>query len=153
MAVMSADKNVETVGAIVTMTFAAVADTYYQGAIVHALEAGNATCAPVATSSPIGVCLKQQVVATTGDPLEVMVSGIVALPTGLAITDENGLIGYDADTSITDNIADAVMLKGLTLANDDCIIGMLIRVWNSKGYIKLGSMTGARFLAAQDAWV
>jgi len=154
MAAMTADVNVETIGNIVTMTYSAnAADTFYRGACVWIDTGGGAQCTAAAGDVPIGISLKNQVIAAIGDPVEVMIQGIVALPTGLAVTDEGGRIGFDAGT-LTDNVnADAVMLSGLTLADNDVILGKLVRVWNSKGYIQLGSITGGIFIAAQDSFV
>jgi hypothetical protein len=154
MAALSADLNVETVGNIETFTFSAnAADTFYRGAVVWVDTGGGAQATAAAGDVPVGICLKNQVIAAAGDPVEVCIRGLVGLPTALAVTDEGGRIGYDVGTAITDNVADAVMLSGITLADNDVVLGKLLRVWNSKGYIQIGSTTGSIFIAAQDAFV
>ncbi len=154
MALVSADVNVETIGPIASMGFSAnAADTYFRGAIVWIDTGGGAQVGTMGAGDvPLGISLKNQVIATAGDEVEVCIAGLVGLPTALAATDEGGRIGFDAGT-ITDNIADAVMISGLTIADNDVILGRLLRVRNSLGFIQIGSETGGIFIAAQDAFV
>ncbi len=154
MAAMSADVNVETQGNIETFGFSAnAADTFFRGAVVWIDTGGGAQATAAAGDVPVGIILKNQVIASAGDEVEVMIRGLVGLPTSLAVTDEGGRIGFDAGT-LTDNVdADAVMISGLTLADNDVILGRLLRVRNSLGFIQIGSETGGIFIAAQDAFV
>ena len=154
MALVSADVNVETEGSIRLFGFSAnAADTYFRGAIVWVDTGGGVNAGTMATGDfPIGVCLKRQVIATAGDEVEVCIDGVIGLPTALAVTDEGFTLGFDASGTITDNIADAVLLSGLTLADDDTILGRLLRVRSGLGYIHIGQATGMKFNAAQDSF-
>lgn len=156
MAVLSADLNVSTYGHIVEVPVPAAADTFFQGAIVWSdLDAsGYAICAPAAGDRVLGVCLTQQVIATAGDLLNVMVLGVVrfsAAVTDLAATDSGALVAYDA-TTLTDNIADAQDATGLTFADNFSIVGKSLYT-DASTYTTIFVNPGGKFLAAQDVFI
>ncbi len=153
MAARTTNATLITVGAITTMGFSAnAADTYFSGAVVWADTGGGAQVTAAAGDKPIGLCPFNQVIAAAGDEVQVITTGIVGIPQStLTAADELSLIGYDAGT-LNDNFEDAVNLSGLTLADNDAILGKALRYKNGRLFVQLGTNTGLIFLAAQDVF-
>jgi len=153
MAARTANANLITVGAITTMGFSAnAADTFFAGAVVWADTGGGAQVTAAAADSPIGICPFNQVIATAADEVQVIVAGVIGIPQAtLTAADEGRLLGFDAGT-LTDNFEDAVTLSGLTLADNDCVLGKALRYKSGRMFIQIGTNTGGLFLAAQDVF-
>lgn len=148
MALLAADVNISFVGPVTIAPLVAnIADTYFQGSLVSSVAAGNVTCVSATAQSPMGISPKQQVVAA-GGLVEVVVSGLVWMPLGSAITiaDEGDILVYDTSAATTsDNPADTVSGLDITAATGDGIWGRIIRCTSTQMLIEFGSLTGTQW--------
>jgi len=156
--VLAADLNISTFGTPITVQVPAAVDTYYQGAIVwnDVDSSGYATCAPAAGDRILGVSPTQQVISSAGDSIEVIVFGVVkfsAVPNALATTDAGAIIAADVSADgASDNITDMYDITGLTLADNDSILGKCLDT-DGSSYTTILVNPGGKFLAAQDVFI
>lgn len=144
MAALSADINIETVGAIERRSFSANAvDVFYQGAIVYIDTGGGAQCTAAAGDRAVGVCLTRQTIGAIGDLVHVMTHGDIWVPLGtnIAAEDENDILVNDGPTD-TDNFADMVSHDDITLAANDAAIGRILKVEAARMLVRIGTVTG-----------
>lgn len=149
MAAMSENANISVVGgACIVPMVANATDVYYAGAIVYIDDAGGAqVTTTIAADTAAGICPNYQSV-TAGDEVEVLIEGAlwIPTPTGIAAADEGHWLCIDA-TGATDNLDDCDSSEGLTLADNDMIVGKILRVDSSRGTLIYISAThiGLRF--------
>ena len=152
MAALTANVNVSSEGTPKKSSAAAnAADTFFAGAIVWSDTGGGVQVTAAAGDRPVGICSEKQIVSA-GDLVEYYTFGDFWFPAGsITAADELDRIGFDAAT-LTDNIADAVNVTGLTLATNDVVLGKIMRVANSRMLIHIGDLTGDRWDATLGAW-
>ncbi len=158
MAAMTEDANISAVGPVTTISMPAIADTFYQGSLVFNLTAGgNVTNLPVNSGDNqcVGVCLKQQVIATAGDLLEVAVVGLFWLPgsSNHSAGDAIAIAYMDDSATLTDNPADLENNIQVPLVAQDIVVGRLIRITSTQQLlaINIGGITGGGVLATGAA--
>ena len=150
MANLAADINIDTFGPVTEVPFSAnAAATYYRGAIAFVDTAGGVQVGTQGIGDrPIGVVLRQQVIAAIADQVEVCIAGVVAFPVSsqLAAADEGNIVFFDSSGTLTDNIDDAIFdsTDQEAPAANDCIVGKLLRVTSTQMFIQFGSITGQR---------
>lgn len=145
MAALAADVNCSAVGKYSSTQFSANgADTFYRGAIVFCDTGGGLQAVPAAGDRVIGVIPYQQTTTASGDEVEVVVKGQVWLPVGtnIAAADEGELLALDIGSTQSDNPADFVSLGDITPANNDAIVGTILRVTSTEMLIDLDGNKG-----------
>lgn len=156
MAALANDINISTYGtAVITVPLSAnAADTYYRGAVVWTDTGGGCQVTAAAGDRVAGICPYQQVIATAGDPVEVIIFGCVVFPsiTGVAAADEGNNLIFDADGTLSDNIDDADSTEGTTEAANDACVGRIYRVTSSNVYVLIGGMTGSLSVGLAGTW-
>lgn len=158
MAVLAADINVAAVGVprIAGGFSANAADTYFKGSIVWIDTGGGVQVTAAAGDRVLGVSTKNQVIAAVGDPVEVAVDGLFwfySVPSGIAAADEGAFLLFDADGTLSDNIADTDSTEAITEAANDCIVGRLLKVETGRMLVHIGNRTGALYDATAAAFI
>jgi len=135
MAVLSADANVSLVGGNPAKISgpAAIADTYWGGAILVALNVhttGCVSCVPTSGTAEriLGICSKKQIIAAQYDLVEYYVGGIWLIP-AIATIDKTEIGSYlviDKSGTPTDNVADLLGSGDITPASGDAIFGRIV---------------------------
>jgi hypothetical protein len=150
MATLAADAKCSTVGEVTTAEFVADAtDIYYRGSVVYFDLAGGTDATgkvkltAAAGDNCAGISPKYQSV-TAGDPVEVIVAGVVVLPTGSGVTAVDGgdMLVNDGPVTNTDNPADMKALGDITPAANDMLIGRILKSDGTDMWVHIGVGTG-----------
>ena len=137
MAVLARDNNnISMVGGGIKINGPAhQADTFFNGALLFALNigtGGKVSCVPTNTAADrfLGICSKQVTTTAADQPVEYFVGGIWLFPSIASITAVHigSFLMQDLDTggTLTDNVADLLASKTLTLATGDRVIGRIV---------------------------
>jgi len=160
MAALAADVKCSTVGPVTTVDLVADAtDIYYKGSIVYWDYAGGTDATgkvkvtmDAATDRPAGFSPRKQSVSA-GDPVEVIVAGVVVVPTGsgVAAVDGGDILCNDGATN-SDNPADMKAAGDITpAAGTDCAIGRILKSDGTDMWVQLGAgLTGMVY--GTDGW-
>lgn len=153
MASLAADVNVSVLGVPVYGGFSCnAADTFYQGAIVYIDTGGGCQVTWATGDRPLGICTKQQVTTAASEIVEVLIDGYVWLPVGTAIAaaDEGDYLIADVSATPTDNPADMVgygdTVASDVLADNDAVVGRILRVTATQMLVRIGPETGMLFV-------
>lgn len=131
MAALTGDINCTTLGTPDKATFSANgADTFHRGAIVWIDTGGGVQSVPAAGDRVLGISCRKQVTTAAGQEVEVYVEGEFWVPVGANITasDEGDYLMADADGTFTDNFSDTVSATDITIAENDAVVGQILRM-------------------------
>ena len=126
MAALSAQKNVPVRNAVVSSAKAAVADTFYAGALAFHTSGLLGTLTPVPTEVAYFAGVVMETVTTAiGDEVSIMIGGEIGVANTNFLANSVGLQAYVDESGGSDNPADVIVSGIGTLATGDFTIGRI----------------------------